>query len=102
MVLFRLVIAPEIACFIGFFGNWPPFLRILQIRPPNAVLANACFTKMRCWHLRPGRDFARTFAHHFGVVFGLVFEYFFGPAEERRFAGISVFFGFGVLARTCF
>jgi hypothetical protein len=22
---FRLVIAPEIACFIGFFGNWPRF-----------------------------------------------------------------------------
>jgi hypothetical protein len=25
MVPFRLVIAPEIACFIGFFGNWPRF-----------------------------------------------------------------------------
>jgi hypothetical protein len=37
MVLFRSAIAPEIACFIGFFGNWPPFLRILENRPPNAV-----------------------------------------------------------------
>ncbi len=24
MVLFRSAIAPEIACFIGVFGNWPP------------------------------------------------------------------------------
>jgi hypothetical protein len=66
------------------------------------TLFNARLTKMRCWHLRPGCDFGRTFAHHFGVVFGLVFEYFFGPAEERRFAGISVFSVFGAAARTCF
>jgi hypothetical protein len=45
MVLFRSAIAPEIACFIGFFGNWPPFLRILQIRPPNAVCLRPALLK---------------------------------------------------------
>jgi hypothetical protein len=79
MVPFRLAIAPEIACFIGFFGNWPPFLRILENRPPKWTLFNARLTKMRCGAHRPGCDFGRTFAHHFGVVFGLVFEYFFWP-----------------------
>jgi hypothetical protein len=33
---------------------------------------------MRCWHLRPGCAFGRTFAHHFSAVFDL----HFGPHFE--------------------
>ena len=66
MVLFRLAIAPEIACFIGFFGNWPPFLRILENRPPNCVSFNPRLTKMRSRTHRSECDFARTFDRLFG------------------------------------
>ena len=66
MVLFRSAIAPEIACFIGFFGNWSPFLRILQIRSPNAVCLRPALLKCELVSLHLGRDFARTFDRLFG------------------------------------
>jgi hypothetical protein len=39
---------------------------------------------------------------HLPIILGSFLSTFFGPAEERRFACISVFSGFGVLARTPF
>ncbi len=78
------------------------FLRILQIRSPNAVSFKARLTKMRCGPLRLGRDFGRSFTHHFWCHFGGQFGPLFEAPLERRCAGISVFSGFGVLVGTRF
>jgi hypothetical protein len=96
MVLFRSAIAPEIACFIGFFGFSDLFLNVLYIWHSTCRLFNARLTEMRCGHLRPGRDFGRSFTHHFWCrfegQFWTPFLLFFG----RRFASISTFPGFEV------
>jgi hypothetical protein len=52
--------------------------------------------------LHLGRDFARTFDRLFGGRLVAFSSSILTPPFERRFAGISVFFGFGVLARTPF
>jgi hypothetical protein len=78
------------------------FLRILQIRSPNAVSFKARLTKMRCGPLRLGRDFGRSFTHHFWCHFGGQFGPLFEAPLERRFACIWTFPVIGVLVGTRF
>jgi hypothetical protein len=74
-VPFRLVSALEIACFIELFGNWPPFCRILQIRPSNAVCPMPASLKCDVESLVSGA----TLNVDLPIIFGAVFELHFGP-----------------------
>jgi len=66
MVLFRSAIAPEIACFIGFW-ELAPFFEDSSNSASKCCLSKARLTKMRCGAYRPGCDFGRVFDHHFWV-----------------------------------
>ncbi len=55
------------------FWELAPFFEDSSNSASKCCLSKARLTQMRCWHLRPGCDFGRSFTHHFGVVLDLVF-----------------------------
>ncbi len=91
MVLFRSAIAPEIACFIGFFGNWPPFLRILQIRPPNAVCLRPALLKCDVVLIVPDAILDGHLPIILGSFLSSILGTFFGPAGETICLYMGVF-----------